>query len=88
MPLVDDYRGTLESPIADLRNIGDPEHRFLGGAIVAALFLREFAGTTPWAHLDIAGPARSEEDEGYLQKGGTGFGVRTLVEAVMSFRKP
>jgi leucyl aminopeptidase len=42
----------------------------------------------PWAHLDIAGPARSEEDDGYTPKGGSGFGVRTLVEALATFRKP
>ena len=42
----------------------------------------------PWAHLDIAGPARSDDDEGYLSKGGTGFGVRTILEAVTAFRTP
>jgi leucyl aminopeptidase len=79
MPLVDDYRRSLESPIADLRNIADPETRFLGGAIVAALFLREFVGATPWAHLDIAGPARADGDEDEVTKGATGFGVRALL---------
>jgi leucyl aminopeptidase len=71
--------------VADVKNIGGGRY---AGALTAGLFLREFVGGVPWAHLDIAGPARSEEDEGYLQKGGTGFGVRTLVEAVMSFRQP
>ena len=79
MPLVEDYRQALESPIADLRNIGDPELRLSGGAITAALFLREFVGGRPWAHLDIAGPARADKDEDELVKGGTGFAVRTLV---------
>jgi leucyl aminopeptidase len=79
MPLVEDYRGTLDSAIADLRNIGDPESHFLGGAIVAALFLREFVGATPWAHLDIAGPARADGDEDEVTKGATGFGVRALL---------
>jgi leucyl aminopeptidase len=51
----------------------------MGGAIVAALFLREFVGRTPWAHLDIAGPARSDGDEHEITKGATGFGVRTLL---------
>jgi leucyl aminopeptidase len=48
------------------------------------LLLREFVGDVPWAHLDIAGPARSDENLRYLTKGGTGFGVRMLVELVTS----
>jgi len=76
LPIEESYRSKLESEVADVKNTGD---RY-GGAITAALFLREFAGGLPWAHLDIAGPARSEKDEHYLTKGGTGFGVRTLVE--------
>ncbi len=75
MPLRADYRSKLESDVADLKNVGD---RF-GGAITAALFLEEFAGDKPWAHLDIAGPARATTAEHYVTKGGTGFGVRTLV---------
>jgi leucyl aminopeptidase len=55
---------------------------------VAGLFLKEFVDDVPWAHLDIAGPARSEADDGYVTKGGTGFGVRTLVELVSSFAEP
>ncbi|HTI19840.1 MAG TPA: leucyl aminopeptidase [Kutzneria sp.] len=83
MPLIEDLADSVRSDVADVKQTpGGP------GGIAAALFLREFSGGLPWAHLDIAGPARSEEDEGYLQKGGTGFGVRTLVEAVMSFRRP
>jgi leucyl aminopeptidase len=85
LPLPEDYRKQIDSEVADIKNIGGGRY---GGALTAGLFLREFVGDIPWAHLDIAGPARSEEDEGYLQKGGTGFGVRTLVEAVMGFRKP
>ncbi len=49
-----------------------------GGSIIAALFLREFAGGRPWAHLDIAGPARADSDEHEVSKGGTGYGVRLL----------
>ncbi len=78
MPLVEDYRAALESPIADLRNIGQPKLKLSGGSITAALFLREFTGGRPWAHLDIAGPARSGADEDELTKGGTGYGVRLL----------
>ncbi|MDX6202814.1 MAG: leucyl aminopeptidase [Frankiales bacterium] len=79
MPLVEDYRSALDSPVADLRNIGDPESHFSGGAITAALFLREFVGDRAWAHLDIAGPARADKDEDELTKGGTGFAVRSLL---------
>jgi leucyl aminopeptidase len=78
MPLVEDYRVALESPTADLRNIGQPKLKLGGGSITAALFLREFAGGRPWAHLDIAGSGRSEAEEDELSKGGTGFGVRLL----------
>jgi leucyl aminopeptidase len=85
LPLPEDYRTLIDSDVADIKNISGGRY---GGALTAGLFLREFVGDVPWVHLDIAGPARSEEDEGYLQKGGTGFGVRTLVEAVMGFRKP
>ncbi len=75
LPLEKDYRSKLDSPIADLKNIGD---RF-AGAITAALFLAEFTDSRPWVHLDIAGPARAEKDDGYVTKGGTGFAVSTLV---------
>ncbi len=85
LPLPEDYRKLIDSDVADVKNVSNGRY---AGALTAGLFLREFVAGVPWVHLDIAGPARSEEDEGYLQKGGTGFGVRTLVEAVMSFRKP
>ena len=78
MPLVEDYRHALDSPIADLRNIGQPKLKLMGGSITAALFLREFTGGRPWAHLDIAGTALAGGDEDELVKGGTGFGVRLL----------
>ena len=85
LPLPDDYRKQLESEVADVKNIGAGRY---GGALTAGLFLKEFVDGAPWAHLDIAGPARSEEDDGYLAKGGTGFAVRTLIETVTGFRKP
>src|SRR4051794_21574075 len=87
MPIVEDYRDALDSPIADLRNIADQGKRYSGGSIIAALFLREFL-TAPgapsthsvaWAHLDVAGPARADADEGDVTKGATGFGVRALL---------
>jgi len=74
MPLAADYEGQLASDVADANNApGSP------GAITAALFLRHFTGGLPWAHLDIAGPARSSEDDGILAKGATGFGARLLI---------
>jgi leucyl aminopeptidase len=79
MPLVEDYRPALDSQIADLANV-ESGNKFGGGSITAALFLREFAGKRPWAHLDIAGVGRSTADEGTLTKGATGFGVRVLLE--------
>jgi leucyl aminopeptidase len=79
MPLVEDYRDSLASPVADLRNIAEPELHYSGGSVIAALFLREFTGGLPWAHLDIAGPARADADDEELTKGATGFGVRTLL---------
>lgn len=78
MPLPQELRKSLDSPIADLSNIGDR----MGGMLVAGLFLQEFipAGT-PWAHLDIAGPAFNEgSSHGYTPHGGTGVAVRTLVQ--------
>jgi leucyl aminopeptidase len=80
LPLYDDYRKKLDSDIADIRNIGD---RY-GGAITAGLFLKEFAGDTPWVHIDIAGPVRSTVDEFDTPKGATGSGVRTLVRWIES----
>jgi leucyl aminopeptidase len=53
-----------------------------GGAINAAIFLKEFVGDTPWVHLDIAGPSQSPKERGYYNKGATGVGVRTLVELI------
>ncbi|HET9899729.1 MAG TPA: M17 family metallopeptidase, partial [Actinomycetes bacterium] len=78
MPLVDDYRFALDSEVADLANISR-QKEISGGSIVAALFLREFAGERAWAHLDIAGPGRAESDENEVTKGATGYGVRLLL---------
>ncbi len=86
MPLVDEYRGHIDSDVADLKNIGKPPE---GGAIIAALFLREFvADDIPWVHLDIAGTAWSDRDDLEVTKGGTGWGVRLLVELARNFHKP
>ena len=71
----DDYRDLLKSEVADMRNIGPGRW---GGAIVAALFLARFVGDTPWAHIDIAGPAYTRKAQPYSEAGGTGFGMRLL----------
>jgi len=85
MPLVDDYSVVLESSVADLANVAvDGGRTFSGGAIVAALFLREFVGRRRWAHLDIAGVGRAEADEHEVTKGPTGFGVRLLLHWLSS----
>ncbi len=76
MPLADTYRRALDSDVADLTHIA-PEVG--GGAVTAALFLREFVGERRWAHLDIAGTGRSDVDAGTTAKGGTGFGTRLLL---------
>jgi leucyl aminopeptidase len=78
MPLVEDYRPAVDSGVADLRQ-AVTESGYGAGSITAALFLREFAGGRPWAHLDIAGPARSDKEEHELPKGATGFGARLLL---------
>jgi leucyl aminopeptidase len=76
LPLPDKLKDQLKSDIADMRNTGE---RY-GGALTAGLFLQEFVGTTPWVHVDIAGPASADKEAGHVAKGGTGFGVATIVE--------
>lgn len=78
MPLSKKLKSMLKSPIADLKNIGER----WGGAITGALFLQEFVGKATWAHLDIAGPASIDKPEPGLSRGGTGFGVMTLLELI------
>lgn len=75
LPLVEEYEEDIKSSVADIRNVGGG----YAGTISAALFLRHFIGKTKWAHLDIAGPAFSEKNTQYLTRGGTGFGIRTLL---------
>lgn len=78
------YRKLLDSDVADLKNVGGP----YGGAITAAVFLAEFVGDTPWAHLDIAGTMKVDADEAWRSKGATGFGARLLAEFAASFTPP
>lgn len=81
LPLVKEYREEIKSSVADMKNIGGS----YGGAITAALILQEFVGEIPWAHLDIAGPAFAEKEMPSCPKGGTGFGVRTLLKFLSSY---
>lgn len=82
LPLEKEYRDSVKSHIADLRNIASTRY---GGAITAALFLEEFVDRTPWAHLDIAGPAFAEKEMPLVPRGGAGFGVRMLLEFLANF---
>ena len=77
------YRKLLDSDVADVKNVGGP----YGGAITAAVFLSEFVGDVPWAHLDIAGPMKVDADESWRSKGATGFGTRLLVDLAMNFKR-
>lgn len=83
LPLPEEYRKLLDSEVADLKNISGGSY---GGALTAGLFLREFVAGRPWVHVDIAGPARASNDDGVNPKGGTGFGVRTILELLRDFR--
>jgi leucyl aminopeptidase len=82
MPLAKDrYRKLLDSMVADMKNVGGP----YAGAITAAIFLSEFAGDVPWAHLDIAGTMSADADSGWKSKGATGFGARLLIDVATSY---
>ena len=78
------YRKLLDSVVADMKNIGGP----YAGAITASIFLSEFAGDVPWAHLDIAGPMMVDGDDGIYSKGATGFGTRLLIDLAANFTPP
>jgi leucyl aminopeptidase len=86
LPLPDDLRRQIDSDVADMKNVASARW---GGALIAGVFLREYVEDgIPWAHLDIAGPADAAEDDGETRKGGTGFGVRTLLRLLGDFRRP
>ena len=78
LPLWDEYRRHIESTVADVKNVGN---RY-GGAITAALFLKEFVGDVPWAHLDVAGTAFSDRGNPYWPRGATGAPARTFIRFV------
>jgi leucyl aminopeptidase len=82
LPVHEDYKEQLRSEIADFTNTGGRA----GGAITAALFIKEFVGELPWVHIDIAGTAWAEEAKPYQPKGATGVAVRTLVELALAAR--
>jgi leucyl aminopeptidase len=82
LPCTDDYRDHIKSEIADIMNTG--KNRY-GGATSAAMFLKDFAGDTPWVHLDIAGCAWNEDKKPWIAYGPSGIGVRSIVEWVRSY---
>jgi leucyl aminopeptidase len=83
MPLYDEYFDQIRSEIADMMNSGGRA----GGACTAAIFLKEFAGDLPWAHLDIAGTAWADEGKPYQPKGPIGIAVRTLAELPFTYER-
>lgn len=80
MPMEEKYFEGMKSVVADMKNTGPRS----GGAITAALFLKQFVKHTPWAHLDVAGPVWTDKENGYNNPGATGFPVRTLVDWILS----
>jgi leucyl aminopeptidase len=83
LPLWDDYFEYLKSDAADFRNVGTRA----AGAIIGAVFLSKFVGKIPWVHLDIAGPASIEKERPYTPRGGTGAGVRLLIQMLKDWGK-
>jgi len=81
MPLFDEYKEYIKSDVADIKNSSGKQ----GALVTAGYFLKEFAGETPWAHLDIAGTAWTDKDKPYTPKGATGVGVRLLLEFLREF---
>lgn len=81
LPLEKKYRSQLDSDIADIANLGGR----LAGATTAALFLAEFVGDIPWAHLDIAGTMQTETDDSWRSKGATGYGARLLTRLIVDY---
>jgi leucyl aminopeptidase len=82
LPMDEEYREFIKGTVADIQNIGSGKG---GGSITGAWFIREFAGDTPWVHLDIAGTAWNDDAKPWLAKGPTGVALRTLVHLAMSY---
>ena len=85
LPMTDDYRAAIKSDVADICNTGNEKYR--AGTITAGFFLSNFVGDTTWAHLDIAGTSYNVPDRSYYRSGGTGFGVRLLIDLIMNYSK-
>jgi leucyl aminopeptidase len=83
LPLFEEYERQIKSDVADVKNVGGR----LAGAITAGLFLKRFVGTNRWIHLDIAGTAMMEESSEYIAKGGSGVGVRLLIDFLRRWKK-
>lgn len=81
LPLERSYRSQLDSAVADIANLGGKH----AGTITAGLFLAEFVGDVPWAHLDIAGTMQSDTGDGWRPRGATGYGARMLLELARGF---
>ena len=84
LPMFEEYKDQNKSDVADLKNSGGRN----ASSITAAQFLAEFAGDTPWVHLDIAGTSMAEKERGYLVKGATGVPVRTLINLLVALARP
>jgi leucyl aminopeptidase len=82
LPLWDEYFEYLKSDVADFRNVGTRA----AGAIIGGIFLRKFVEKIPWVHLDIAGPASIEKERPYIPRGGTGAGVRLVVQLLRDWK--
>ncbi|MBI2110026.1 leucyl aminopeptidase [Candidatus Woesearchaeota archaeon] len=86
LPLWPEHSENVKSKVADVKNLGSPDR--YGGAIAGAAFLKEFVDEkTPWAHLDIAGPAWADDQKQYFSFGGTGFGVRLIIQFLRDWKK-
>ncbi|MDI7260298.1 MAG: leucyl aminopeptidase [Thermodesulfobacteriota bacterium] len=83
LPIWDEYSEYLKSDVADFRNVGTRA----AGAIIGGIFLSKFVEKTPWVHLDIAGPAHITKDQPYIPKGGTGVGVRLLIQLLRDWNR-
>jgi leucyl aminopeptidase len=82
LPLISSYRKQLDSEVADLKNVSVGPG---ASTIMAGLFLQEFTDGRRWAHLDIASPAWAESEDGWITRGATGWGTRTLIELARGF---
>jgi leucyl aminopeptidase len=83
LPLWDEYFEYVKSDVADFRNVGTRA----AGAIIGGIFLSKFVGKVPWAHLDIAGPASIQKERPYIPRGGTGVGVRLLIQLLRDWKQ-